>query len=290
LATPRRADSTEADAAAFLDYLDYVARAGSEGARVDGLVLFGSTGEFIHFDVAERMRAAALAIRRSRVPVLIGVSHSTLVGALELAEHAIGIKASGVLLMPPYFYSYPEDQVFHFYDRFARDLGGETSIYLHNSALSANPMSPELIRRLLETGAFAGVVNEQGAGLAAATANAHSMLGVDEALVSSSEFVTDIVSGIAAALPELPVALQRVLVLGQRERHEELGRHLRELQSRLIAFPAVIALKHAAIARGWMSAHFAVPPDPAMEARLRAFREWFTEWLPGVLFKCATKG
>jgi 4-hydroxy-tetrahydrodipicolinate synthase len=289
LATPRRADSTEADAAAFLDYLDYVARAGAEGARVDGLVLFGSTGEFIHFDVAERMRAAALAIRRSRVPVLIGVSHSTVVGALELAEHAITIKAAGVLLMPAYFYSYPEDQIFHFYERFAQNLDGEIPIYLHNSALSANPMSAELMRRLLETGAFAGILNEQSAGLALSTASPHSMFSGDEALVASSELASGIVSAIAAALPELPVALHRALARGETQRSEELGRDLEEFRSRMTAFPAIVALKQAAIARGWMRAYFAVPPDAAMQARLQSFQEWFTRWLPGVLSKCATK-
>ena len=86
LITPRRANSIEADAAAFLDDPDSVARAGGEGSHVDGLVLFASMGEFIHFDVAERIRAAGLAIRRSRIPVLIGVSHSTLEGALSLPK------------------------------------------------------------------------------------------------------------------------------------------------------------------------------------------------------------
>src|SRR6185437_721443 len=48
LVTPRRADSLEADAAALLEYLDAVTAAG-----VDGLVLFGSTGEFVHFESEE---------------------------------------------------------------------------------------------------------------------------------------------------------------------------------------------------------------------------------------------
>jgi hypothetical protein len=57
----------------------------------------------------------------------------------------------------------------------------------------------------------------------------------------------------------------------------------------MTAFPAIVALKQAAIARGWMRAYFAVPPDAAMQARLQSFQEWFTRWLPGVLSKCATK-
>ena len=70
LATPRRKDRVEPDTAAFLDYLDEVIRAG-----VDGIVLFGSTGEFVHFDAVDRMQTLNLAIRRSRVPVLVNISH-----------------------------------------------------------------------------------------------------------------------------------------------------------------------------------------------------------------------
>src|SRR5437763_11073546 len=99
LGTPRRPNSTEADGAAMLDYLDAVVQAG-----VDGLVLFGSTGEFVHFEIEERTRVVSLAIRRSRVPVLVNVSHSTLAGSVELAENASDAGASGLLLMPPYFY------------------------------------------------------------------------------------------------------------------------------------------------------------------------------------------
>ena len=56
LATPRPQNSVEADAAALFDYLDLVQNRG-----VDGIVLFGSTGEFVHFDVTERMRVLMLA-------------------------------------------------------------------------------------------------------------------------------------------------------------------------------------------------------------------------------------
>ncbi len=114
LATPRQLNTSKGDAAALLDYLDAIVAGG-----VDGLVLFGSTGEFVHFDVEERMRILALAIKRSRVPMLVNVSHSTLAGALDLAEDAIANNAAGVLLMPPYFYRYSDDQIGEFYSRFA---------------------------------------------------------------------------------------------------------------------------------------------------------------------------
>ena len=100
LATPRLQDAVEADAAALFEYLDTVVAAG-----VDGVVLFGSTGEFVHFDLPERRRVLALVQKRCRVPLLVNVSHSTLAGAIELAEDALETGVSGLLLMPPYYFA-----------------------------------------------------------------------------------------------------------------------------------------------------------------------------------------
>jgi 4-hydroxy-tetrahydrodipicolinate synthase len=117
LATPRRAGLAEPDTAALLDYVDMVARAG-----VDGLVLFAATGEFVHFDAADRTHALKMAIRRSRVPVLVNVSHSTLEGALALADGAIDSGAAGLLVLPPYFYHYRQDDIHEFYMRFRSEV------------------------------------------------------------------------------------------------------------------------------------------------------------------------
>jgi dihydrodipicolinate synthase/N-acetylneuraminate lyase len=77
LATPRRQDGNEVDLGAALELVDFVGRGG-----VDGLLLLGSTGEFVHFDVEDRVRLTQFAIKRSRVPVAVNVSHSSLEGAL----------------------------------------------------------------------------------------------------------------------------------------------------------------------------------------------------------------
>ena len=115
LATPRRKNLAAPDTAAFLDYLDAVARTG-----VNGLVLFGATGEFIHFDMADRILALNLAMKRSRVPVIVNVSHSTLDGALALAEDAIDRGASGLLILAPYFYKYEDGDLEEFFLRFSQ--------------------------------------------------------------------------------------------------------------------------------------------------------------------------
>ena len=86
--TPHHPKTREADYSGALELIDFLAAAG-----VDGICLFGSTGEFINYSFAERHRLLSLAVKRSRVPLIAGVSHSTLSGALQLADDAISAGA-----------------------------------------------------------------------------------------------------------------------------------------------------------------------------------------------------
>ena len=290
LATPQRADSTEADAAVLLDYMDTVMRAG-----VDGLVLFGSTGEFVHFDIAERARLLSLAMRRSRVPVLVNVSHSTLAGALGLAQDALAAGASGLLLMPPYFYRYNDDQLFAFYQQFSHSLGGQTRIYIYNLPFFTNPVGPALAERLLLSGEFAGIKDSSGE-LPMFEALRELRLRVPFSLLVGSESLymqarmagaDGIVSGVGAAVPELIVAIERAILANNRERAGMLNVRLSEFIEWVNRFPATVAIKQAAVARGWKLNQFAFPLDAGTSNDLETFHRWLRSWLPSVLGECA---
>jgi len=289
LATPRRPNSTEADTAALLDYLDPIASAG-----VNGLVLFGATGEFIHFEIEERIRVAGLAIKRSRVPLLVNASHSTLAGAIALAEHAIDNGASGILLTPPYFYRYGEAQIYEFYSRFVDALGGSAPIYLYNLAPFLNPISPELAIRLLETGAFAGIKDSSGDWDQFARLLEYRrehdfrlLVGNDAVYLRGRSAGADgIVSGVAAALPELIVAMDQAVLTGDRARAESLDGRLREFLAYVERFPSPLAIRQAGAVRGWNLKHSAVPLDEDTAAEVIRFHGWFREWLPEVLAEC----
>ena len=82
--TPRRADSQDPDFSGLLELLDFLAEGG-----VKGICLFGATGEFLNYSFAERQRLVYLAGKRTRVPLMVGVSHSTLTGSIQLADEAI---------------------------------------------------------------------------------------------------------------------------------------------------------------------------------------------------------
>ena len=292
LATPRRADSIEADAAALLEYLDAVSAGG-----VDGFVLFGATGEFVHFTPDERMRVASLALKRSRAPVLINVSHSTLPGAFDIAESAIGAGASGLLLAPPHFYRYPENQIFEFYRRFAESVNGEAPVYLYNLPAFLNPLSPGLAVRLLETGWFAGIKDSSGDWstfevlLALKEKSPFRLLIGNEAIYQRARpaGADGSISGVAGAVPELVVALDRAIVASDQDRAEKLNRRLLEFLDRAHTLPAPVAIRQACVARGWPLKHLAVPFDEDQAADVIAFQAWFRHWLAEVQAECGQR-
>lgn len=264
-----------------LEYIDRVCRAG-----VDGIVLFGSTGEFVHYDLDERMRAVSLAVKRSRVPALVNVSHSCLQGAVELAQQAEMAGAKGVLLMPPYFFRYPDEEIHQFYVAFVERANLRVPIYLYNLPFFTNPLSLEVIARLFGTGLFAGIKDsgvdrEHFAGvLAGREGKSHRVLVGNERLYGEGlrAGADGIVSGVAAALPELIVALR----IATPEDFPKLFERLKEFLAWVDRFPASVVIKCAAEARGWVPARFATPLGAASCARLEEFRRWFSDWWPAV--------
>jgi dihydrodipicolinate synthase/N-acetylneuraminate lyase len=293
LATPRRSSSLEGDAAALLDYLDAIIRAG-----VDGLVLFGATGEFVHFDVSERMRLLMFAVRRSRIPVLVNVSHSTLVGAVDLAEHALEVGAAGVLLTPPYFYTYGDNQLARFYEDFVRLLGGKLPIYLYNLPSFTNPISVQLAEALLSSGAFAGIKDSSGDWQMFETLNALQAKRPFRLLIGNESLYLrartagahGIVSGVAAALPELIVAIDEAFRDSKLDRAQRLNVRLQEFVDWLEKFPTTVGIRQTAVARGWKHDQFAIPLDEETGVILNAFRQWLRDWIPTVLAECRRKG
>jgi len=286
LATPRPQNAVEVDAAALFDYIDAIC-----GAGVDGMVLFGSTGEFLHFDVTERMRVLMLASKRCRTPLLVNVSHSTLAGAIELADDAIEAGAQGLLLMPPYYFHYNSGQIAEFYRQFAKEVNGKARIFLYNIPQFTNAIPHDLIEELLKSGEFAGIKDSSGDWAlyerlqALKTDHAFRLLIGNDAIYRRARPLgaDGIVSGVAAAVPQLLVALDRAIVAKDEERANALDARLHEFLAWIDKFPAPMGIKIAACARGWKFAHTAVPYDEATLALKHEFEEWFKNWLPQVL-------
>src|SRR3984885_1861324 len=151
--TPHRLEGHETDIGAMLELVDFLARSGVQGTEV-----LGSTGEFLHIKPGERARLVQFAVKRSRVPIIAGVSHSTLDGALELASEAITSGAAALLLMPPHFFRYDQSDIAEFYRRFAVEIGRtDVPMLLYNIPQFTSGIAFETVRALLDSGRFAGI-------------------------------------------------------------------------------------------------------------------------------------
>jgi len=125
--TPRRLGLQDINLGVMWELIDFLSE-----RKVAGIALLGATGEFVHYSNSERMRVMGLAPKRSRVPMIVNVSHSNLDGAVELAGAAEASGAAGVLLAPPYFFRYSPADILAFYYRFRDEADIPIPTLLYN--------------------------------------------------------------------------------------------------------------------------------------------------------------
>lgn len=290
LVTPRRQDRSQVDLGAALDLIDFLCRGG-----VDGIVLLGSTGEFTHFDVEDRLRLTQFAIKRSRAPVMVNVSHSSLAGALTLARQACTDGASALLLMPPHFFRYGQEEIEEFYRRFAQELESEVPLLLYNIPAFTSEIRVDTAIRLLATGLFAGIKDSSGRMdelrriQAAKQQTPFTLLAGNDRILAQAraEGADGAVSGVACAVPELILGLERAVRSGEAGKRDRLQARLEEFIEWVERFPYPAGIKEAVALRGPKVGPPAVPAGREAQQRLSEFREWFRGWLPAVLKEAA---
>jgi len=279
--TPRRDGEAAVDLAAALDLIDFLGRSG-----VDGIALLGSTGEFLHFDLGDRRHLIKFALKRSPVPVVVNASHSTIDGALNLAREAASDGAAGVLLLPPHFFRYSQQEIRAFYLQFAEDMEAETPILLYNVPEHAGAIHVDTAIELLSTGRFAGIKDSSGhlddlLRLRAVRERVpfRLLVGNDRILAPAREAGADgAVSGVASAAPELVCGLDRAVRNGQVELRQRLEARLHEFLAWVDRFPTPVAIREGARARGIKTGPHAVPLGDTGQRHLEEFREWFPGW------------
>ena len=280
--TPNRPGTLEVDITGLLDLLDFLAAGG-----VDGICLMGSTGEFAKYSFSDRQRAVYLGAKRSRVPLMVGVGHTSLTGALQLAEEAIAAGADGLLLMPPYFFPYGQAEIETFYREFAREAESAVPIMLYNIPQFTSGIAVETARRLLETGLFAGIKDSSGdwayfEQLLAIRRERPFVLfaGNDRIAARALEAGADgVLSGCACAIPELLVALCREAAAGNAAVVESLNGRLTEFIDWIEQFPTPVGIKRAVTERGQKSGDTSLPLGAGTVEKLEAFAAWFREWI-----------
>ena len=289
--TPRRSEEYSIDLGATLEMIDFLCQSG-----VQGITLLGSTGEFVHFALDDRRHMVNFAAKRSRLPLLVNVSHSTLDGAIELAREAARAGVAGVLLMPPYYFRQDQESILSFYRAFAAALGDALPIYLYNIPACTSQIAEATVVELLGSGLFAGIKDSSGdldyfrslSQLALRTPFT-LFCGQERIYVEAKRLgANGAIFGTASAVPELLVALDAAICAGAHERTERLAARVIEFVDWIEEFPMTVGIKEAARQRKVKTGALAVPLGERGERKLAEFGEWFRAWLPVVLRECGS--
>jgi 4-hydroxy-tetrahydrodipicolinate synthase len=116
---------------------------------VDGLIPLGSTGEFASLSEEQKAAIATTVIETAagRVPVVVGATAETTERALADARFAERAGAAGVLVLPPWYYTPDQEELFLHYRRIAEGIGIPLMIY-NNPASSKVDMKAATVARL----------------------------------------------------------------------------------------------------------------------------------------------
>lgn len=123
-----------------------------EQQRVDGLVIAGTSGEFIAMESEERRRIFRLArdVVRGRVPVIFGSGHYSTKITIELSEEAEKCGADAVIVILPYFQKPSKAAVIEHYRRIRKAIHVPLMLYNNPGNSACVDFSPLEIAWLAE--------------------------------------------------------------------------------------------------------------------------------------------
>ena len=125
-------------------HLDHLVEAG-----LDGVLLFGSIGEFYSVSLEDKKAATDFAVKRvaGRMKVFVGVGDTTYANVLELTRYAEKAGADAVLAVSPYYFGPTDASAMNYFGGIAEAT--ELPVILYNfPARTGTDLSPELVAKL----------------------------------------------------------------------------------------------------------------------------------------------
>jgi 4-hydroxy-tetrahydrodipicolinate synthase len=149
--TPFTADGTRICNSSLKRFLDW-----QLACKVPGVIILGTTGEFLTVSDDERREYVAATVEHvnGRMDVLVGTMNAHTPHAVRYSREAEELGADGLMIIPPYYYTPTEDEIFEYYRAIAESVS--LPIMLYNNPVTSNvDMSAKLVGRL--TRAFENV-------------------------------------------------------------------------------------------------------------------------------------
>ncbi len=142
--TPFTGDGKHIDLAAWENFLDWQME-----CDVPGIIILGTTGEFLTISDDERHQFVEASVNycRGRMDVLVGTMNAHTPRAVEYSMEAEKLGADGLMIIPPYYYTPTEDEIFNYYRAICDKVS--IPIMLYNNPFTSNvDMSASFVARL----------------------------------------------------------------------------------------------------------------------------------------------
>ena len=146
LVTPFTSDGSAVDEKALRRLVNWQIDEG-----IHGLIPLGSTGEFLSISREERQQVVEACVETAggRVPVLIGTGAEATFDVIELSREAEAMGADGVMIIPPFYSTPTEDELFEHYRRIGEAISIPIMVY-NNPATANVDLLPSTLARLAE--------------------------------------------------------------------------------------------------------------------------------------------
>jgi 4-hydroxy-tetrahydrodipicolinate synthase len=142
--TPFTADGKKIDIPAWKRFVDWQIKLG-----VPGIIILGTTGEFLTVSDEERRLFVETTVKhvRGRMHVLVGTMNAHTPHAVRYSREAEELDADGLMIIPPYYYTPTDDEIFNYYKAICEKVS--IPIMLYNNPFTSNvDMSAKLVARL----------------------------------------------------------------------------------------------------------------------------------------------
>jgi 4-hydroxy-tetrahydrodipicolinate synthase len=141
--TPFLADG-KLDEASIDRLTDFFAASGA-----NGITLLGQLGEAPKLDHQEAVAVVARVVRRTRLPVIVGVSAPGFAAMRSLTHEVMALGAAGVMIGPPNTLR-TDDQIVGYFRQAVESIGSDVPFVLQDYPLTFSVvMTPDVIRRIV---------------------------------------------------------------------------------------------------------------------------------------------
>lgn len=142
--TPFTEDGSRIDIPAWKRFVDWQLK-----EKVPGIIILGTTGEFLTMTDDERTQFVEETVKyvNGRMHVLVGSMNAYTPNAVRYSVEAERLGADGLMIIPPYYYTPTEDEIFAYYKAICEKVS--IPIMLYNNPFTSNvDMPAKLVARL----------------------------------------------------------------------------------------------------------------------------------------------